>query len=255
AARFRRVVTEAAAVTRLTLPPDAERLLADQDLAERAFVMWDLIHDRTHKHGDLPFDPFMIKQRMPYFLYSLEELRCDLTAFRQAVALEADGHPYARSVQYAVLFDRIFRFAITGDRTRNYDGLGGQLLFAWLHQRGVLHWTDNRLSVDWADVAEPVLELGRAVDDLYWRSIDRPKVAHWIAAHDLIASVLTPHPLSAWARHRDGDLGALPLDGPPKGLTDAVLPDEFPLSMFYEALAKKMKGVVESTSGITAATA
>ena len=135
AARFRRVVSEAAAVTRLSLPPDAARLIADQELAERAFVMWDLIHDRTHMHGDLPFDPFMIKQRMPYFLYSLEELRCDLTAFREAVTLEAQGHPYARSVQYAVLFDRIFRFAITGDRTRNYDGLGGQLLFAWLHQQ------------------------------------------------------------------------------------------------------------------------
>jgi len=255
AARFRRVVTEAAAVTRLDLPPDAARLLADQELAERAFVMWDLIHDRTHMHGDLPFDPFMIKQRMPYFLYSLEELRCDLTAFREAVALEADGHPYARSVQYAVLFDRIFRFAITGDRTRNYDGLGGQLLFAWLHQRGVLHWTDNRLTIDWADVAEPVLELGRAVEELYWRSIDRPKTAHWLAAYALIASVLTPHPLSAWARHQSGDLGALPLDGPPKGLTDAVLPDEFPLSMFYEALSKKMKGVIESTAGITAASA
>ena len=255
AARFRRVVSEAAAVTRLALPPDAARLIADQEHAERAFVMWDLIHDRTHMHGDLPFDPFMIKQRMPYFLYSLEELRCDLTAFREAVALESAGHPYARSVQYAVLFDRIFRFAITGDRTRNYDGLGGQLLFAWLHQRGVLHWTDNRLTVDWAAVAEPVLELGRAVDDLYWRSIDRPKVAHWIAAYDLVASVLTPHPLSAWAQHRAGDLTALPLDGPPKGLTDAVLPDEFPLSMFYEALSKKMKGVIESTAGITGASA
>ena len=31
--------------------------------------------------------------------------------------------------------------------------------------------------------------------------------------------------------------------------------DEFPLSMFYEALAKKMAGVIESTSGITAKTA
>ena len=50
--------------------------------------MWDLIHDRTHMRGDLPFDPFMIKQRMPFFLYSLEELRCDLTAFRESVAIE-----------------------------------------------------------------------------------------------------------------------------------------------------------------------
>jgi len=33
---------------------------------------------------------------------------------------------------------------------------------------------------------------------------------------------------------------------------DEVLPDEFPLSMFYEALAKKLKNVVASTKGITA---
>ncbi len=50
--------------------------------------MWDIIHDRTHMRGDLPFDPFMIKQRMPFFLYSLEELRCDLTAFRESVKIE-----------------------------------------------------------------------------------------------------------------------------------------------------------------------
>ena len=53
--------------------------------------MWDIIHDRTHMRGDLPFDPFMIKQRMPYFLYSLEELRCDLTAFRECVAITGTG--------------------------------------------------------------------------------------------------------------------------------------------------------------------
>jgi hypothetical protein len=32
---------------------------------------------------------------------------------------------------------------------------------------------------------------------------------------------------------------------------DDVLPDEFPLSMFYEALAKKLRGVIASTKGIT----
>ena len=251
AARFRRVVGSGAEVTGLRMPPDAARLLADQDLAEEVFVMWDMIHDRTHMHGDLPFDPFMIKQRMPFFLYSLEEMRCDLTAFRESVLLEEQGEPHARLVQYAVIFDRIFRFAITGNRTRNYDGLGGQLLFAWLHQHGVLHWTDNRLSIDWRRVTEPVLELGRRIDDLYWRSIDRPKVAHWLAAYQLLSSVLTPHPLSSWARYTAGDRDALPLAGPPKGLTDQVLDDEFPLSMFFEALHKKMADVVGSTAGIT----
>jgi hypothetical protein len=252
AARFRRVVHAASAITRLDMPADAERLLNDQRLTEETFAMWDLIHDRTHMRGDLPFDPFMIKQRMPYFLYSLEELRCDLTAFREAVRLEraADTDDItrdrARLVQYAVIFDRIFRFAISGSRVRNYDGLGGQLLFAWLHQRRVLHWTDTQLSFDWDEVPAAVLALGNEIDDLYWRSIDRPKAAHWLAAYDLVSATLTPHPASRWAVRN------LPLDGPPKGLTDAVLDDEFPLSMFYEALQKKMVTVIESTSGITA---
>ncbi|WP_213815349.1 DUF6421 family protein [Glaciihabitans sp. dw_435] len=252
AARFRRVLGAAAEITRLELPADAARLLDDQRLAEETFVMWDLIHDRTHMRGDLPFDPFMIKQRMPFFLYSLEELRCDLTAFREAVRLErADDtddvtRDRAKLVQYAVIFDRNFRFAITGSRVRNYDGLGGQLLFAWLHQHHVLHWTDTALTIDWDEIPDVVIALGKEIDDLYWASIDRPKAAHWLAAYDLVSATLTPHPASRWAV-RD-----LPLDGPPKGLTDAVMDDEFPLSMFYEALSKKMATVIESTSGITA---
>ena len=149
-------------------------------------------------------------------------------------------------VQYAVIFDRIFRFAITGSRVRNYDGLGGQLLFAWLHQRGVLHWTDTALAFDWAAVPDAVVALGDAIDELYWRSIDRPKTAHWLAAYDLVRSVLTPNPASRWARGLPDEI----LAGAPKGFTDAVLDDEFPLSMFFEALDKKMKPVIESTVGI-----
>jgi hypothetical protein len=264
AARFRTVVRAAADTTRLELPEDAARLLTDQALAERTFVMWDLIHDRTHMRGDLPFDPFMIKQRMPFFLYSLEELRCDLTAFRESVRIQrrlealgenelsdADAHllEHARLVQYAVLFDRIFRFALTGSRVRNYDGLGGQLLFAWLHQHHVLHWTDTKLTIDWPEVADCVLALGQQIDDLYWRSIDRPKVAHWLAAYELVTQTVTPHPASVWARGPQ----ALPLEGPPRALTDAILDDEFPLSMFYEALGKKISDVILSTQGITGA--
>ena len=252
AARFRRVVGAASEITKLALPADAQRLLDDQQLTEQTFVMWDLIHDRTHMRGDLPFDPFMIKQRMPFFLYSLEELRCDLTAYREAVRISRSddatdtARDRAQLVQYAVIFDRIFRFAITGSRVRNYDGLGGQLLFAWMHQHHVLHWTDTALTIDWDDVPDVVIALSDAINDLYWKSIDRPKAAHWLAAYALVAETLTPHPASRWAV-RD-----LPLDGPPRGLTDAVLDDEFPLSMFYEALSKKMSGVIESTEGITA---
>ncbi|NUP75519.1 MAG: hypothetical protein HOQ07_12845 [Sinomonas sp.] len=256
AARFRHVLEGAARVTDLALPEGAAELLADQKLAQETFVMWDLIHDRTHMRGDLPFDPFMIKQRMPFFLYSLEELRCDLTAFRESVKIERDekagpeARRHAKLVQYAVIFDRIFRFAITGNRVRNYDGLGGQLLFAWMHQHRVLHWTDTRLSIDWADVPAVVSALGDAIDELYWHSIDRPKVAHWLAAYQLVSGTVTPHPASVWAKGPD----ALPLTATPREITDQVLDDEFPLSMFYEALEKKMRTVIESTAGITGET-
>jgi Family of unknown function (DUF6421) len=261
AVRFRKVITEAARITKLELPADAQRLLADQKLAQETFVMWDLIHDRTHMRGDLPFDPFMIKQRMPYFLYSLEEMRCDLTAFTEAVKLqrtlsakpvdeltdvEAKILEHAPLVQYAVLFDRIFRFTLTGSRTRNYDGLGGQLLFAYLHQRHILNWTDVALTVDWERLPDAVVELGDKINHLYWQSIDRPKLVHWLAAYDLVSETLPAHPASRWA-----DRASLPLAGTMKDLTDLVLDDEFPLSMFYEALSKKMGDTIESTRGMT----
>ena len=250
AARFRMVTSAAASTLKMSLPPDAARLLEDQRLAQEVYVLWDLVHDRTHSHGDLPFDPFMIKQRMPYFLYSLEELRCDLTTFRVAVELERDGGPgasHARLVQYAILFDRLFRFPITGGRVRNYDGLGGQLLFAYLHRHGVIRWTDNRLAVDWAGIADAVIALATEVETLYRDGIDRPKPSHWMAAYQLVAGYVAPNPASVWAQGPS----ALPLDGPPKGLVDAVLPDEFPLSMFYEALSKKLAPVIEATRGVT----
>ncbi|GAA1413989.1 hypothetical protein AUR04nite_30280 [Glutamicibacter uratoxydans] len=256
AVRFRKVLKDASAITNLELPADAAQLLEDQKLTEETFIMWDLIHDRTHMRGDLPFDPFMIKQRMPFFLYSLEELRCDLTAFRECVKIENDPKSDERTaktaklVQYAVIFDRIFRFAITGSRVRNYDGLGGQLLFAWMHQHHVLHWTDTKLAIDWAEVPAVVSALGDAIDELYWKSIDRPKLAHWLAAYELVSATVTPHPASVWAKGPD----ALPLTAPLREITDQVMDDEFPLSMFYEALSKKMTATIESTRGMTGAT-
>ncbi|AWS41844.1 DUF6421 family protein [Streptosporangium sp. 'caverna'] len=260
AARFRAVSRAAAATLKLALPPDATRLIESQDLAQDTFVLWDLIHDRTHSHGDLPFDPFMIKQRMPYWLYALEELRCDLTAYGEAVKLEGEGVPHARYVQLAILFDRLFRFPITGARVRNYDGLGGQLLFSYLHRNGVVRWTDNRLSVDWDRLADGVADLRGEVEKLYRDGIDRSKLAHWLAAHQLVAAYVEPHPASVWARGVD----ALPVEDPratggsppasnsTKAVVDAVLPDEFPLSMFYEALRRKLGDVVDSTKGIRA---
>ncbi|GAQ58832.1 DUF6421 family protein [Streptomyces acidiscabies] len=248
AARFRRVTESAVSILGIDLPEDVAAMVHDQKRCEEAFVLWDMVHDRTHSHGDLPFDPFMIKQRQPFWMYGLEELRCDLTAFKEAVKLQADGVPQARDVQYAVLFDRMFRFPVTGDRVRNYDGLGGQLLFAYLHRNDVVRWTDNKLHIDWDRAPKVTNDLCAEIEKLYKDGIDRPKLVHWFAGYELVARYLSPHPASKWAKGPD----ALDLSQPPRKLVDDVLPDEFPLSMFYEALAKKLKNVIASAKGITA---
>jgi len=237
AERLRRIGSAAADQLRLNLPPDAACLLASPDLSRDAYVLWDLIHDRTHMRGDLPFDPFMIRQRSPYWMYALEELRCDLTAFGEAAQLEREGFAFARHVQYAILVDRLFRFPITGTRVRNYDGLGGQLLFAFLHKERYLHWTDNRLTIEWERVADGVARLRERVQDLYHSGIDRSKVAQWAAAHDLVAEYVPPAEGSRWAREsRD-----LPEVDEPKQLVDLVKDDEFPLSLFYTQLRPKLE--------------
>ncbi|MDI9887065.1 DUF6421 family protein [Streptomyces sp. HNM0645] len=251
AARFRRVTEAAVEILSIDLPEDVASMVHDQERCEKAFVLWDMIHDRTHSHGDLPFDPFMIKQRQPFWMYGLEELRCDLTAFKEAVKLEAEGNAHGRDVQYAVLFDRMFRFPVTGDRVRNYDGLGGQLLFAYLHKHDVVRWTDNTLRIDWERAPQVTNQLCAEIETLYRDGIDRPKLVHWFKAYELVATYLAPHPGSRWAKGPD----ALDLSQPPRKLVDDVLPDEFPLSMFFEALSKKLKGVIASTKGITARSA
>jgi hypothetical protein len=236
AERLRRVGGAAADLLRLNLPPDAAALLRSREVSQQAYILWDLIHDRTHSHGDLPFDPFMIRQRAPYWMYSLEELRCDLTAFTQALELESAGVKFARYVQYAILLDRLMRFPITGSRVRNYDGLGGQLLFAYLHRRGYLHWTDNQLTIEWERVGEGVSALHAEVSELYRTGIDRTKLQHWAAAHDLVAANVAPAIGSKWvASARDfTDVED------PRPYVDLVLDDEFPLSLFYTSLKAKL---------------
>ena len=236
AERLRRVAGAAAELLRLNLPPDAAFMLRSPGVSQQAYILWDLIHDRAHSHGDLPFDPFMIRQRAPYWMYSLEELRCDLTAFTQALGLEREGIAFARYVQYAILLDRLLRFPITGPRVRNYDGLGGQLLFAHLHRGGYLHWTDNQLTIEWERVGEGVCELHGAVQELYRTGIDRTKLQHWAAAHDLVAANVSPAIGSQWAatvrEFQDVE--------DPRSYIDLVLEDEFPLSLFYTSMKAKL---------------
>jgi len=240
-ARFRRAVERGAEALRIDLPPDLAALASNADLALETYITWDMIHDRWHAHGDLPFDPFMIRQRLPYWMYALEELRVDLASYGSAIELDREGFPFARYVKYGVLFDRLLRFPITGSRVRNYDGLGGQLLFGYLHKNGYVHWTDNRLLIDWERIDEGVAALRHEIEVLYRDGIDMSRVAYWIAAHDLVSRYVTPNVNSQWQKERrvysdEADV---------KAWIDRVNDDEFPLSTFYLSYMKKLAAMDE----------
>jgi len=241
AARLRRAVRAATPLLGLELPPDVDALLASEPLMRETYLLWDLIHDRAHSHGDLPFDPFMVRRRLPYFMYALEELRCDLTAFGEADALARDGAPSARHVQHAIVLDRLLRFPVTGTRVRNYDALAGQVLFGCLHGAGVLRFTDNRLSVDWDALVPAVAALRVEVDALYRAGVNSSLVAYWVEAYALVARYVRPNVASRWASER-ASLGG---EADPKAWVAAVHEDEFPLGTFYERLRRRLPSTGE----------
>ena len=105
-----------------------------------------------------------------------------------------------------------------------------------LHRHGHVHWTDNRLTVEWSTVADGVAALRDEVLDLYRAGIDRSKLTHWMAGHDLVAASVTPAAGSRWAAASR----AFEQTEDPRGYIDLVLEDEFPLSIFYSSLKAKL---------------
>lgn len=244
AARFIKVVGEAAKILNFELPAQVEMLLSNKKFAKEVYVLWDLVHDRTHSHGELPFDPFMIKQRIPFWMYALEEMRCDLNTFTEMDELYTKGISHAQYVKYAIILDRVLRFPISGNRVKNYDGLVGQIIFGALHKAGALIWSDNKLQMDWQKADSVIGALASEVNSLYGQSIDRSRIEFWIEGYKLVRKYVSAHPASRWLREEEYNMSN-------KELTDMVLVDEFPLNVFYEALAKKLSKCVDECQGIT----
>lgn len=244
AKRYRRYVSLAAELLRLELFPELDCFLRSSELVGDVFALWDLIHDTSHSHGELPFDPFMIRQRMPFWMYGLEELRVDLASFAEGLALSTE-FPFARYVCYAVLFDRIFRFATTGARLRNYDALGGQLLFSVLHKDGILVWSDNQLTIRWDQLDAAVMSLKTRLRNLYAGGIRTTRMAYWLDAHDTITEYVKPNLASKWKK----DSRVIDDERNPRAWVDLVNDDEFPLGSFHVQLRKRLETALARNSG------
>ena len=237
ARRLQAYARRAAEAVSLALHPELECWLSSLALIQDTTALWDLIHDRAHSLGELPFDPFMIRQRAPFWMYGLEELRVDLRSFGEAAQLAAGGFPFARYVCWAILLDRIFRFPITGTRVRNYDALGGQLLFSYLHQKDVLLWRDNRLIIGWDLLEAGVAGLREELTALYKLAADCSKMNFWLCAHDLVSRYVRPNVASQWK----ADTRAISDESDVKRWLGLVHPDEFPLGNFHLNLLRKLK--------------
>jgi hypothetical protein len=236
ARRLQRSTRRGAAATGLVLFPELEFWLGSLPLIADTTALWDLIHDASHSVGELPFDPFMIRQRAPFWMYGLEELRVDLRSFEEASRLAGEGFPFARYVTWAILLDRILRFPITGPRVRNYDALGGQLLFAYLHQRDIVLWRDNRLSIRWDALADGIHGLRAELTSLYKQAADCSKLAFWLSGHELISRYIRPNVASQWKEgaHVINDERDL------KRWISLVHEDEFPLGNFHLNLQRRL---------------
>lgn len=239
AQRLQRYSLQSSTIVQLDLHPQLECFLGSLPLMEDTLALWDLIHDKSHSLGELPFDPFMIRQRAPYWMYALEELRVDLRSFGEALQLAQNGFPFAHYVTYAILLDRIFRFPVTGPRVRNYDALGGQLLFSFLHQKDVLIWSESKLRVRWEILAGAVAEFREEIAQLYKFGSECSKVSFWIAAHDLVATHVVPNVASKWKKQTRIQID----ETDPKKWIEAVHDDEFPLGSFHTHLLSRLNSM------------
>ncbi len=234
ARRLQSTAMRAAAATGLQLFPELECLLSCRLVIEQVCALWDLIHDQSHTLGELPFDPFMIRQRAPFWMYAIEELRVDVRAFGEAHRLAREGFPFARYVCWAIVLDRLLRFPITGPRVRNYDALGGQILFGALHQSDAVVWRDSRLEIRWDALPAAMAALNTEMHSLYKTGAECSRVALWMAAHGFVSRHVHPNIGSRWKAD------ALPDESDPKAWLALAHDDEFPLGNFHLMLGKKL---------------
>ena len=235
-ARYRRTTLWGAEVLDIDLPPDARALASSPDLALETYILWDMIHDRWHSHGDLPFDPFMIRQRLPYWMYSPEELAVFAslrmarpTSWRRRSPSRATSSTRSSSTACCASPSPATACATT-------TGWAGSCSSATCTRTAWCGGPTTGFSWIGGGSTPPSVSCAVLIEQLYRHGIETSKVTYWIAAHDLISLYVTPNIGSQWRK----EARVYSDESEPRAWIDRVLDDEFPLNMFYESLKKKV---------------
>ena len=181
---------------------------------------------------------------MAFWMYGLEELRVDLRSFEEAARLAKEGFPFARYVTWAILLDRVLRFPITGSRIRNYDALGGQLLFAYLHQHDMPRLDGRQPADDPLGRTSPregstgcARGIARVTSTTGRRTARSSRF--WLAGHELVSSPATSTPMSPRNGKR-ANCAVIKDERDLKRWLALVQEDEFPLGTFHLNLQRRL---------------
>ena len=145
----------------------------DDDACYRARCLWGYLHDYFHHQGPRPFDEH-VALKCNWFVGLLEELKVDC---QSALACLDGAIPFGQEIFEFVMLERLFRYPLQVDATRNFDAGSGVLLFARLLEDRVLVRRSRGLSIDrermstsLQHLVEHILHLEANSDDAQYRS-------------------------------------------------------------------------------------
>jgi hypothetical protein len=95
---------------------------------------WAAAHELFHQAGPRPLRDHL-KLKMNWFVGLLEELKVDAQV---VLATRAGRLPFGDAIAEFVLLERLLRYPLHPQATRNFDAGTGVLLFEWLADRGAI---------------------------------------------------------------------------------------------------------------------
>jgi hypothetical protein len=124
--------------------------------------VWGYLHDFFHHSGERPLHT-NLQLKQGWCPSVLEELRADCRTALFAFDRRFQG--WGELLQF-VLFERMFRYPLQGDRDVNFDSATGFFLFEHLRRHGALTWSAPALSLDLEKTIEGLRAFVEGVEEL-----------------------------------------------------------------------------------------